>query len=227
MSNDTEEITSKNNSEVEERIDEETSKNDESTDEVVDYRVELEKERKLREKAESDRDNYKKGMLKAKNLKKKKVDEWGEPVEDDEIDQEELINQRVQEVIKSQSRDITNQLRSSRVDEMLDDVASSEDEKELIKFHLEHTINPSGNLRRDIQDAQLIANRKKLYTENSELKLALKAKGAIRNSSVGSGVNTSNKVTAEDRELKKLHEEARETGDMNVWAKVLEKRLNK
>jgi len=223
----TEETTSKNDLEVEEVNVEETTKNEESTEEdVVDYKAELKKEKVAREKAESDRDNYKKGMLKAKKSKKKKADDFDEFEDDeDEIDQEELINKRVDSVVKGQSRKIANQLRASRVDEMLDEATDSDDEKALIKFHLEHTINPSGNLKKDIQDCKLIANRKALLTENNELKLSLKAKNSIRNSSVGSGVNTTNKATREDKETKKLHMDARVSGDMRDWSKVIDARI--
>jgi hypothetical protein len=226
MSIDKEETTSKNNSEVEERIDEETSKNEESTEEnVIDYKAELERVR-------VERENYKKGMLKAKSenkeLKAKQTgrddieDGWG----DEYVNQEELINKKVEEIISKKSKDIFLELTNERANEILESLSDNKDEQELIKYHYEHTINPSGNIRKDLQDAKLIANRSKLLKENSELKLSLKAKDSIRNSSLGTQVNT-NKTTRDEKELKNLQEEARLTGDMKLWARVLEKRINK
>lgn len=225
MSNDTEEKTSQNNLEADENNDDQTSKKDDSAEqEVIDYKAELERERKAREKAESDRDNYKKGMLKAKSKKKK--DEWDDDFEDEEDDQEDVINRKVEELVSKKSEDIYKKLSQNQVNDRLDKYASSEDEKELMRFHLEHTINPSGDLDKDVQDAKLIANRKSLLTENQELKAALRAKGSIRNSSMGTEVKT-NQATKDDKEMKKLRDEAYYSGDLRKWGEVISKRLNK
>jgi hypothetical protein len=141
----------------------------------VDYKAELEKIRQ-------ERDNYKEGMLKAKGKLKEKKEE-----DEDEEDNDEKINKLVDEKVNS----LKVEFNSVTVDSLIDSISTNPDEKNLIKEHYENSIVKSGSsldaIKRDLENAKLIANRSKIYNENKELKEAL-----IFKNTVSSGMSGSN-----------------------------------
>jgi len=122
-----------------------------------------------------ERDNYKEGLLNAKDkLKRHKV------VPD--LDEETIAERIKADVLaeledKDKAREIDRQ--SDYINEILDKVAISDSEKKLIKYHYENSIKQSGFTRAailaDIENAKILANREKLIRENEELSESLKS----------------------------------------------------
>jgi len=122
-----------------------------------------------------ERDNYKEGMLNAKDkLKRHKV------VPD--LDEDTIAERIKADVLaemenKDKAREIDRQ--SDYISEVLDKVATSDSEKKLIKYHYENSIKQSGFTRAailaDLENAKILANREKLIRENEELSESLKS----------------------------------------------------
>lgn len=77
---------------------------------------------------------------------------------------------------------------SVQVDTEISKVADSESEAQLIKYHLENSVNSSGNITEDVENAKLLANKRKIFQENKMAK-----KEAISNQNKGTGSNSSQK----------------------------------
>ncbi|MHA1541421.1 MAG: hypothetical protein ACTSQH_00420 [Candidatus Hodarchaeales archaeon] len=147
---------------------------------VVDYKAGL-------EKAQSERDNYKQGMLNAKDeLKKTKDGEGIKPAPTDS-NIEETVSKLVSEEVNKLLGDINN----SSMENILDSISSNEDEKALIKDIYQNKIIHSGvsasEVRADLENAKLMANKSKIINENEELRNSLRAKNSM---TIGGGSNT-------------------------------------
>lgn len=148
----------------------EVNETDDSQDESgeIDYKAELEKERKRREKAEY--------TLRKRNEEDKQRRETSY-VDDDDIDAR--IDAKVEARL--------NQMRATQVsdviDEVLGSVGSSPEERELIKYHYENSVIQSGLSRAAVQEdmrkAKLLANASKYERENAELAETVKSKRAM------------------------------------------------
>ncbi len=140
---------------------------------VIDYKAELEKEKQEKE-------NYKKGMLDAKEMLK------GRGIISDPEELARIIDARVDEKVST----LTSNLSKSTIESTLESLASSESEKELIKFHYENSIVKSGidpqSVRNDLENAKLLANKKAIFKESSEMKIALTHKQGIKSAPIGS-----------------------------------------
>lgn len=141
----------------------------------VDYKAEL-------EKIKQERDNYKQGMLNAKErLKENRGD-------DNEID-EDKFNRLVDEKINSLRGDIN----LATVDTILSNLSTNPDEQALIKEHYNSSIVKTGSsidaIKSDLQNAKLLANRSKILNENNELKEALISKNTISSGMSGSNMD--------------------------------------
>ena len=75
-------------------------------------------------------------------------------------------------------------------------VSRIEDESELIKFIYNSLIVPTGNLREDIENAKLLANRKRLSKEFSEVEFAKNSNESVSKTG-GAGVKTGSKPSLE------------------------------
>lgn len=143
-------------------------------EEVVDYKAEL-------EKAQKDRDNYKQGLLDAKDILK------GKGVITDPEDIAKIVDEKVKEGISQ----FTLNFSKSTVDSTLASLSSSEDERKLIQYHYENSIVKSGldpqSVRNDLENAKLLANKKALFKEAQEMKIALNHKQGISTTGQGSG----------------------------------------
>lgn len=149
----------------------------------IDYKAEL-------EKALEEKENYKTGMLNAKDkLKKYKKGEDDDDSDEDE-DEDEKINEKVNRIVEERLEGLKKDVNSATVETILESISASEDEKNLIRFHYENSIRQSGmsanDIKKDLENAKLMANRNKLLSDNAALKDALLAKNSISSAGVGS-----------------------------------------
>ena len=136
----TEEKTEETPEEKTEETTEETP--EEATD--IDYKAELEAERKRRVKAEA---------IIQRNKGKDDDDDYQAP----EVDIDELVNKKVEEKLSGMERRLTQ----GQIDSLVAAASTNPDEVELIKYHLENTIRPSGDLKSDVDRAKMLANGKR------------------------------------------------------------------
>jgi len=147
-------------------------------EEQIDYKAELEKIKK-------ERDQYKEGLLIAKKKLK------GSDYED------------VDSIVEEKLNSFKNELISNNVKSIVNSITSDENEKALIMEHYNSSINKTGTsldaIKNDLENAKLIANKSKLFKENTFLKEALVAKSAYSSNGVGS--NTDRVTIAEEVKL--------------------------
>ena len=153
------------NEEVINEVDETTNPpaSEDETNEV-DYEAELAIEKKRREGAEQ----------KIVDMKKQSKD--GVDVDIDTI-VEEKVNAKMQDSATDLLADVLTGI-------------TNEKERNLVKYHYENSIKPTGfttlAIQKDVARARLIANEGKIAKENSEMKIALKAKHSTGNACMGS-----------------------------------------
>lgn len=171
----------------------ESSSQEESKEDSIDYKEELEKAQTSLGKAEK----------KIVQLKKKKEPE----VSEEESEEESATPPDVQQQIDQGIEQARGDMVEDEVESALNDITSDEDERELIKFHYENTIQRSGysrlKIKQDLDNARLIANKKKILSTNAELSKALQSKNSM--GSAGIGNNQANK-DAIDSDWDKLSE---------------------
>ena len=68
------------------------------------------------------------------------------------------------------------ELNQANVEAAIGKVSTSPAEAEHIKYHLENTIRPTGDLETDIRNAKAIANQKRIFSENEELRATLRSR---------------------------------------------------
>lgn len=177
----------------------ETTKSPASEDESneIDYKAELEKTKTRLNQAEHVIQEQKK-----KNKPDAKVEEPEFKVVDPNA-ADVFISKKVQEGIDAYKREQADETITS----IIDSLSSNQDEKELIRHIYDNRIVKSGYTKKDIladlEEAQAIANKKALVTENKELKEALKSKNSTGNTSRGTNQDKVDKrtVTDEDRRI--------------------------
>lgn len=156
-----------------EGVEVEESQAPEIQEEVVDYSAEL-------EKVKGERDNYKQGMLDAKDILK------GKGIVTDPDDIKKLIDDGVNERLSQ----FTSNFAKSTVESTLTDLSSSDAEKELIRFHYENSVIKSGldpaSVRNDLENAKLLANKKTFFKEAKEMKIAMSHKANMSPTPMGS-----------------------------------------
>jgi hypothetical protein len=171
----------------------EDNKADESE---IDYKAEL----KRITEAKQVSDNR---LLKAENkivqLKKglKSVDDSNDEEDIVDISSEEDDSYGVKEIVRSEVERITSSIRENMlgdvISEELDSLSKLPEERELIKYHYDNTIRPSGTnrnaIREDLRNAYLLANQKKFIKETEELRVAVKAAATKSKGDSGSNQN--------------------------------------
>jgi len=175
----------------------EAPEGDDVKQEASDYAAEL---AEIRERAEKQKDIIDKKNRAIEALKKERK----ELREDDGEVSDELVDRLMGKIDERLNR---FELESKRdtVEQTIQSVASNSDEADLIKYHLENTIKMTGNLREDVELAKIVANRKKILRENTELAEALTARQTINNSVSVSGQKKTTekaaKLTAKEQKL--------------------------
>lgn len=136
---------------------------EEPKEEGVDYKAELEKLR-------GERDNYKQGMLNAKAKLKEKKEETPPEVEVEDLES------KLEQMLESKLSKFQMAQQASSINREVAQIASSADEAELIKYHLENTIRLTGDTHADVRRAKLIANESAHKKQMSEIAAALNSK---------------------------------------------------
>src|SRR3990167_5170747 len=118
-----------------------------------------------------------------KQIKNKIVDE---EQESDDSDIENRVAQLVQAELAGFKTQVKTELISSEVDNLLLEVSSNPDERALIKHFYDNRLQKSGYSREDIREdlinAKIIANRDSILKTNQELSHALKSKATTQTS---------------------------------------------
>lgn len=163
------------------------------TEETIDYKAMLEAEQaanKAREdQLELERDNYKQGLLNAKE-KLKEVPPANPEESFVTLDEAtSVILDKARQEFKSELSTFQKEVVGDAVEDMLDSMTDNTDERALIKFHYENSIRQSGMNRAaiaaDLRRAKTLANERKTEKENVELKEALRSKQTVKTATQG------------------------------------------
>ena len=129
---------------------------------------------------EEERDNYKRGLLKAKGKSEGEAEENGE----------KTVGDLVKEEIAKGLAPIIQQSLKSVFDNALNSISANPDEQKLIQYVYDNQIVHSGqdaeSIKRDLENAQAIANKQKLKVITSEANLSRNNMAQMPNQSAGS-----------------------------------------
>lgn len=191
---------------------------DGSSSKTIDYKAELEKERKARETAE-------KLIAESKFKAKHKKDDDEEEDEGDDDEDKPLTRKELNILLEQNQRKSLKVANAERIAEIAHEIADSTEEAELIiELHNNRNFPSHLSIREQVEEAQAIANRKKLISQKSELARALRAKetaskdgaSAHRDGQAG----TAPKMSAQDESAYKRAGFAYDTKD-KLWKKKL------
>lgn len=164
----------------------------------IDYEAEL-KDALAREAIViSERDNYKKGLL----MDKGKIPNDGTLESIKELareDKQNIASDDIREIIRKTVLETASALvQKPTLDAMLLSLSTNPQERDLIKYHYEHSIVKGGldesSVRSDLEKAYAIANSKKLRKTVSEMKVALDNRSQISNMPSGGSQDTTKEV---------------------------------
>jgi hypothetical protein len=144
-----------------------------------DYKAALEKERKLREKAE-------KKVVKLKRQTKAQ----GEPDEDSDVPD---LDARLDAMLEKRLSDIERRAQNREYDRVTAQYSTNDDEAELIQYHLENSVRLTGDPEMDVRRAKLIANEAKIAAQNNELAYSASVRGTV---------NTRRSISGQKKEVK-------------------------
>jgi len=161
----------------------EDSDKEEGDEKHIDFKAELEREKRRRQQAEY--------VIEQEKRRRKELER-----ERPELDEESIRN-IIQEEMRREMSSLKRDLDRSRVEQMIESIASSEDEANLIKYHYENTINPTGNIKEDVENARVLANKKRFEHQISEIKRAEESK-----KNLGSGIGAGQKPSEKAQEPK-------------------------
>ncbi len=141
----------------------------------VDYDKELAESVEKFEIAEKNREGY----LKRKGKTEEAVDETVKQLD---------IDEAVAAALKRQMPKLQASLVEDNVETVLDQLASNESERKLIRFHFENSVGLNGTIRERLENAKLIANKKTILKTNKEMAVALQNRQGL--STTGQGTST-------------------------------------
>jgi len=81
-----------------------------------------------------------------------------------------LSREEVEEILEKKVRESERRILAGQVQTIAARMAKTDSERELILFHYEHSIIPSGNIEEDLDKARALANRKRTANEETEKK---------------------------------------------------------
>lgn len=174
-----EETTDSAEDQVEETNDE-TSQEEESKEqseeeseekEGVDYKAELDSIK------QHNRTNAERRLKSKEKPEDEDEEETPEPVVDEEVLQK-LVQRETRKIRADVSRNVAKQYANA--------VSRNKDEAELTMWHFENSINSTGDIEEDIENANLLANKKRFAQELSEVNRAMQSK-SNRTKSIGAG----------------------------------------
>lgn len=145
----------------------------------IDYEAELKKERGAREKAEK--------ILAEKRFKEAERKRQLEENPDYIPDEEKPLTANQLETILARERQTTQkEMRISEATRLVENLTNSEAEKALVLEIFKNRNFPDHlSLEEQVEEAYVIANRKKILGENNELKRALKGKAGVNENYAG------------------------------------------
>lgn len=139
----------------------------------IDYKAEYEKVVDQKDKAEF---VIEKTKTENKELKQK-IEETKEEKPDNNLDE---IVSRLDKKFEERQKSFEAKQKESYIDESIAKLTNNPDKASLIKHHYENSINRTGfdqeSINSDLTNALLIADRKKILSNNAELAEALKSK---------------------------------------------------
>lgn len=151
------------------------SQADGGTNNQIDYAAELEKAQAQLSQAEHT----------IIDLRRKKP----EQKEEGSVD-EDAVDEKIKAGLSEGLSQIQQQLASTAIASTLAGMSSDPDERKLIMFHYNNSIKQTGitpeSIVQDLENAQILANRRKLLRENTEIKRAITTQNTISNGGRGS-----------------------------------------
>jgi hypothetical protein len=149
-------------------------------DTQIDYEAELKAERERREKAEKELADR---AFKEREQKRKGKDDKQE----DDTDEDKPLTARDLQSILAREREATSkELQGARVAQIAKDMAGSDAEANLIvEIHRNRTFPQGMSVQEQMEEAYIIANRKKILATNKELKRALIGKETTSRDAAG------------------------------------------
>lgn len=167
-------------SDTQEKTEDESSK-DQS--EKIDYEKELEAEIEKFDKADKNREGYLKRTQK-KAETEKEVDKTSDKLVADEA----VVADLVAKEMKRQVPAFQATLLEDQIERGLDQLASNEAERKLIRFHFENSVGLNGTILERLENAKLIANKKTIFKTQKEMAVALQHRQGL--STTGQGNST-------------------------------------
>lgn len=125
----------------------------------------------------------------------------GSPVNQTNI--EEMVKRMVAEEVGQ----LTEQVRGDAINNLINDYSSNDDEAELIKYHLQNSIKPSGDDIVDIINAKALANKARFAQQASEIKRAKSEPQAEKVTTSGEKQSKGGerKLSAEDQKIMRAY----------------------
>lgn len=195
----------------------------------IDYEAELKSALAREAIANSDKENYRKGLLMSKG---KFPDDGTLPDIKEQAQAEEKMGRSdIEDLIQRTVLATASTLvQKPTLDAMLKEVSNNPQERDLIKYHYEHSVVKGGfdesSIRADIEKAYAIANGKKLRKTVSEMKVALDNRSQISNMPSGGSQPTTPDVKNSPWSQEQLEEFRKRGVDPNkVWSNY-QKKLN-
>ena len=153
------------------KLGEDESKIPESSAPTIDFKAMLEEEKAKLQRAEEK-------IVKLKKLGKKDVPSTNED-EDEEVP-EEKVSRLVADQIEKVKDEVRREIVESEVDDLISELSSNSDERQLIRHIYENRLQKSGysrsQIREDLENAKVLANKTAILKSNKELSEALKSK---------------------------------------------------
>lgn len=160
----------------------ESSEDDAEEAKKIDKEIDYEAENKLL-KERLDKAERIKAEKRFRTSEKKREQEEIPPDEQDE-DDKPLTKRELAEILAQNTQETEKRFMATRIKDIAKDLAGSDSEADYIVTVHKSRMWPSDlSLEEQIEEAQLIANKKRILGENSELKRALRAKSEVSNNS--------------------------------------------
>lgn len=197
-----------------------------SAEQGIDYTAELEALKAANEKLETEKENYKRGMLLAKK-ENKSTDDYGfkQPVDEESLDS--IIDAKVAEKVAA----VSESLAKPTIDQMIVSMSDNQAERDLIKYHYEKSIQHHGvdidSIQSDLENAKVIANKKAISSKMKEMAIALNNKSQISNEGMGNDVQQGKEINKDYFTAEQLAELKRIGVDPNKVKENILKNKNK
>lgn len=184
------EETKQEETKVEETTEETVEETTEESSQNIDHKAEIQKIKKQLGQAEHTIEKLKEDKKETK----------------DNTDVSGVTEDKLREMLQESNSNLKRDLNQAQFESELDSISSNEDEKEHISLIYKHRIVPTGNVREDLENAKIIANKARIIQTNEELLRSLSSKGNKGDGSTA-GQKTQNKVapqlTPEEQKLAK------------------------